>query len=305
MGATNRRPQTIQFFLPQGEPRGVRIAEITTRIVQAVYVPRNKLAEAAERPELRGVGVYFLFGQPEDAAKPICYIGEAEDCYARLKQHNANKDFWQQAIAVVSKTGSFTKAHARYLEWYCIGRATEIGRYSLDNGNAGSEPFTTEPMRADLMDAFETLNVLTSALGFPVVEPRQQAEQEEMFFCTRRPRDGIECDGKGYLADDGFTVVAGSRGRTKMADYAGNWLVSARRELVEAGVIREDPNGQHIIFEEDYTFKTPSGAAMMLIGGPANGWTEWKDEAGRTLDEMKRQQQEGVSSDCQDDQQHC
>lgn len=43
----DRRPQTIQFFLPQGEPRGIRIAEITTRIVQAVLVPRSKLPEAA------------------------------------------------------------------------------------------------------------------------------------------------------------------------------------------------------------------------------------------------------------------
>lgn len=50
MDMTDKRPQTIQFFLPQGEPRGVRIADITTRIVQAVLVPRNKLPEAA-RPK--------------------------------------------------------------------------------------------------------------------------------------------------------------------------------------------------------------------------------------------------------------
>ena len=46
---TDKRPQTIQFFLPQGEPRGIRIADITTRIVQAVLVPRSKLSEAAMR----------------------------------------------------------------------------------------------------------------------------------------------------------------------------------------------------------------------------------------------------------------
>jgi hypothetical protein len=28
------RPKTIQIFLPAGDPRGIRIAEITTRIVQ-------------------------------------------------------------------------------------------------------------------------------------------------------------------------------------------------------------------------------------------------------------------------------
>ena len=63
---SDKLPKTIQFFLPQGEPRGVRIADITTRIVQAVLVPRTKLAEAMKRDELRSVGVYFLFGEPED-----------------------------------------------------------------------------------------------------------------------------------------------------------------------------------------------------------------------------------------------
>jgi hypothetical protein len=28
--------KTIQIFLPDGDPRGIRIAEITTRIVQAI-----------------------------------------------------------------------------------------------------------------------------------------------------------------------------------------------------------------------------------------------------------------------------
>jgi len=47
--------KTIQIYCPSGEPRGVRIAEITTRIVQAVVVPRAKLEEALNRPELAGV----------------------------------------------------------------------------------------------------------------------------------------------------------------------------------------------------------------------------------------------------------
>ena len=64
---TDKRPQTIQFFLPQGEPRGIRIADITTRIVQAVLVPRTKLAEAAKREEIKSVGVYVLFGKRVEA----------------------------------------------------------------------------------------------------------------------------------------------------------------------------------------------------------------------------------------------
>jgi len=62
---TDKIPQTIQFFLPEGEPRGIRVADITTRIVEAVLVPRSKLPEAANRRELEKVGVYFLFGEPD------------------------------------------------------------------------------------------------------------------------------------------------------------------------------------------------------------------------------------------------
>ena len=53
---TDNLSNTIQFFLPEGEPRGIRIAEITTRIVQAVLVPQSKLAEAARREESKSVG---------------------------------------------------------------------------------------------------------------------------------------------------------------------------------------------------------------------------------------------------------
>lgn len=55
--------KTIQIFLPDGEPRGIRIAEITTRIIQAVQVPRARLDRVMSRPELAHIGAYFLFGE--------------------------------------------------------------------------------------------------------------------------------------------------------------------------------------------------------------------------------------------------
>jgi hypothetical protein len=40
----NRTPQTTQTFLPAGDPRSMRVAEITTRIVRVIEVPRSLLA---------------------------------------------------------------------------------------------------------------------------------------------------------------------------------------------------------------------------------------------------------------------
>src|SRR5438874_7563747 len=55
--------KTIQIFLPDGNPRGVKIAEFTSRTVKAILVPRAQLDFACERPELEAVGLYFLAGE--------------------------------------------------------------------------------------------------------------------------------------------------------------------------------------------------------------------------------------------------
>ena len=35
-------------------------------------------------------------------------------------------------------------------------------------------------------------------------------------------------------------------------------------------------------------FNTPSGASDFILGGSTNGWTEWKNKDGKTLDEICR-----------------
>ena len=67
------KAKTIQIFLPDGNPRGIRIAEITSRTVAAIQIPRSKLDDAAKRNELTNVCVYLLVGESD--SKPIVYIG--------------------------------------------------------------------------------------------------------------------------------------------------------------------------------------------------------------------------------------
>ena len=68
------RPQTIQIFLPSGDPRGMRVAEITTRIVRVIEVPRSQLGDFLRMPEAQQVGVYFLMGELSEAGLPRTYI---------------------------------------------------------------------------------------------------------------------------------------------------------------------------------------------------------------------------------------
>ena len=145
---TSSTAKTIQIYLPTGEPRGIRIAEVTTRIVQAIVIPRSELAEGKKRKELDDPGVYFLFGDGEEDAKPIVYIGQTEDARKRFDDHNKKKTFWKTAIFCFSKTQNFTQAHIRWLEWCFMHRATEVARYTLDNDQvpkSGTSGGPTEP----------------------------------------------------------------------------------------------------------------------------------------------------------------
>ena len=123
------RPQTIQIFLPSGDPRGMRVAEITTRIVRVIEVPRSQLADFLKMPEAQQVGVYFLMGELSEAGLPRTYIGQSGSVGKRLEQHHQNKDFWNRAFVVISLTNSLTQTHALFLEWLAIAEATKAAGY--------------------------------------------------------------------------------------------------------------------------------------------------------------------------------
>jgi len=40
-----------------------------------------------------------------------------------------------------------------------------------------------------------------------------------------------------------------------------------------------------------WEFATPSGAGSFVLGGSINGWTEWKNSDGKTLNERVRKKQ--------------
>ena len=52
-----------------------------------------------------------------------------------------------------------------------IAEATKAGRYSLENGNTGSQPYTPAPLQADCHEIHETAATLLATLGQPIFEP--------------------------------------------------------------------------------------------------------------------------------------
>src|SRR5688572_2329966 len=119
----NQLGRTIQIYLPNGDPSGIRVAELTTSVLRVVEVPRNQLNMFLPMPESSQVGLYFLFSENEENSGKILYIGQSGDLKNRLTTHHQKKDFWNKVLVVLSLTNNMTQTHALYLEWLAIERA--------------------------------------------------------------------------------------------------------------------------------------------------------------------------------------
>ncbi len=288
---TTATPKTIQIFLPAGDPVGIRVAEITTRIVQVIDVPRKRLPDFLKMPESTQVGVYFLVAGTDDGEQPQVYIGQTGDLRSRLKSHDGEKEFWERALVLISRTHSLTQTHVLFLEWLAIKRVREAGRYVDANGNAGSQPHAPAPMEADCQEIFETGKTLLATLGHPLFDPvaasAQDGDAADIFHCS-----SSGARGKGQYTTEGFVVLAGSVGRRdNVASIEGRSEAGLRARLLADGVMRVE--GDTVVFTRDHLFKSPSAAAAALLGRKASGWVEWKDSTGRTLDAVKRRAIEG------------
>jgi hypothetical protein len=276
------RPQTIQIFLPDGSPTSIREAEITNRLVKAILFPRNKMQEVAKREMVHFTGVYFLFGNTQDGAKPIVYIGEGEDCFTRIQSHNRKKDFWTHCVIVTTKTDEYTKTDGKFLEHYCLDKALEYGRYNIDNDTGSKKPSLPESREYDLLDNFETLKILLATLGYPLFESKRKIKNtKETFICK-----GKKAFAEGEMTDDGFVVYKEGKCTLEESPTAGKWIINMRTRLIEDKILQEE-NGL-LVFQTDHIFNSPSAAAGTVLARRANGWIEWKDKEGITLDKLKR-----------------
>jgi hypothetical protein len=276
------RAKTIQIFLTDGSPRGVKVVDITSNIEQAIFIPRPKINEVLSRQEAYGAGIYFLFGENNDSARPMVYMGESMNCLERIKTHDQKKDFWHYAIIIVSKTKSFSQTHIEYLEELAISMAYEANRYVIENTISPKKFAVPETLEADLLDNFDTIKILLSTLGFPLFDAFDKSTQaKDILICK-----GKDAVAEGEYLDDGFVVYKNSKANKELAPACTPTIRNLRDKLLKQNILVEK-NGI-LEFQEDYLFSSPSSAATQVLSRNANGWHEWKYKNGKTLDEVKR-----------------
>ena len=189
---------TIKLFLPLGDAKSLRTAEISNWTGKAVAAPRTELDELLAREELDKTGVYILIGSDPQTNAPRAYIGEAEIIRDRLKQHKT-KEFWVSAIVFVSKDENLTKAHVRYLESRLLAEASQVNRFALEQNQAGGSRLP-ESDREDMEVFLARIRQLLPA-STAVLEQRPSAESYPYVVAERKQliSDGTLLEREGLL----------------------------------------------------------------------------------------------------------
>jgi hypothetical protein len=211
---------TIKLFLPRGDAKSLRTAEISNWTGKAIAAPRTELDELLTREELDKAGVYILLGNDPLTNALRAYIGEAEVIRERLKQHKT-KEFWISAIVFVSKDENLTKAHVRYLESRLLAEAAKINRFTLEQNQAGGARLPEsdrEDMEVFLGRIQQLLPVLGSDILTPIAQTTMKAQPGGVLVCRMK---GAEA--RGRRTANGFVVFQESTAVLEDRPSAGSY----------------------------------------------------------------------------------
>lgn len=305
------KPRSINIFLLDGDPSGIRVAQISLSTIQAIAFRRNQLRRVRETfPEIERPGVYILIGADESHQdRNFAYIGESESVGARLSYHNSNetgrdaKSFWIDTVVLISKDENLTKSHARYVESSLIRNLGENIRWSIPNSKRPSEDAGKLPLqdRVDMDEFVDQAKTLVGALGWDLFRETKGRAHDALNPSTNRPQ--LVSDepvifsfiGEGYAAkmviglSGELVIIEGSKARVRTTPTAPKSMVALRETLIEKGILRRD--GEFLVFTSNCSFSSPSSAAAAVIGASANGRVLWKLPDARTYAEWEAGQE--------------
>lgn len=276
--------KSISLFLMDGTPDGVVVCELFNWTGKGFKIPRSKLKELSGRQDLKKAGVYFLIGK-DDEDSDIVYIGEAEDVYKRLLQHQ-EKDFWSEALTYVSKDENLNKAHIKYLEFLLHKSATETARYKIFNSNTPNCPSISESEQAVMTEFAANLELLVGTMGykfFQKLTKSKVAKQEKYLISAARGANAAS-----VITSEGIVVLKDSAIASTEVPSTPQAVTKKRQELIESGIIVD------FKFTKNYLFSSPSTAAAVVMGRSANGLVEWKKTDGSSIkDNQPKNTEEG------------
>ena len=276
--AISKKLETIYH---NGQPDGIRSIRRNLSTMTTYVIPRPLLSEAKNISGITRPGIYYLINESDDNRIAQIYIGQTRNGINRLDDHNRSKDFWNKAIMFLAESKTFTLDMISGLEKFAIMKAQESKRYKVENSVVPKYEIDEYDLVA-VEEIYDEIQFIMATQGYKMDDAKRTINEERILHTSR---NGTAA--RGMYDGEKFEVLDGSEiNMDKPAHLQGyNRLrdeLLSKQSIVKAG--------EKYILNVTLDFNTPSGASNFVLGGSTNGWIEWKDRDGKTLDELFRKQ---------------
>jgi hypothetical protein len=167
--------KTIHTILYDDVLEGSKIITMDNCVCQLFDVKRDYDALIRdEKDVLSKPALYILLNRDSRKA----YIGQTDDFLQRIASHNANKGFWDEALAFMANDNSLTTTEVRYLESLSYEIARNANSYDLsENTQVPKKPFVQKIQEYKIKDFFNYVTLLTKFVGCDLFEKNRSAQQ--------------------------------------------------------------------------------------------------------------------------------
>lgn len=273
--AISKKLETIYH---NGQPDGIRSIRRNLSTMTVYVIPRPLLAEAKTISGINRLGIYYLINENDDNKIAQIYVGQTRNGILRLDDHNRSKDFWNKAIMFLADNKTFSLDMISGLEKFAIIKAQESKRYKVENTVVPKYEIDEYDM-ASVEEIYDEIQFIMGTQGYKM-DNVKSSTSSDIFHTTR---NGISA--LGIYDGEKFQVLEGSQININKPVHLARYN-KQRAELLASGEISQ-VDGKYFL-NITIEFNTPSGASDFVLGGSTNGWVEWKNSEGKTLNEIFR-----------------
>ena len=269
----------LEIIYHNGQPDGIRSIRRHLSTMTTYVIPRPLLSEAKKITGINRHGIYYLINENDENKIAQIYIGQTRNGVLRLDDHNRSKDFWNKAIMFLADNKTFSLDMISGLEEYAIIKAHESNRYKVENSVKPKYEIDEYDLPS-IEEVYEEIQFIMATQGYKMDNAKMSMNEADIFQTSRK---GIIAH--GVYGGDKFQVLEGSEINLEKPVRLEKYN-RQRKELYEKGdIVKQEDK---YILTVTLEFNTPSGASDFVLGGSTNGWSEWKNKGGKTLDEVYR-----------------
>lgn len=269
----------LEMIYHNGQPDGIRSIRRNLSTMTTYVIPRPLLSEAKNISGINRPGIYYLINEDDENKIVQLYIGQTRNGVARLDDHNRSKDFWNKAIMFLAESKTFTLDMISGLEKFAMIKAQESKRYKVENNVVPKYEIDEYDLVA-VEEIYDEIQFIMATQGYKMNDAKNTLNEVDILHTTR---NGITAF--GIYDGEKFEVLDGSQVNIDKPVHLPRYNRQREELISQQSIVNVD--GKYIL-KVTLDFKTPSGASDFVLGGSTNGWIEWKNKGGKTLDELYR-----------------